>query len=495
MDANWLLFLVAGYFLILLGIGWFTGRKTDEHTVHLGARKTAWYIIGLGMVADALSGVTFISIPGEVGNSGFLYLQVVLGYILGYLFIAEVLIPLYFRAGLTSIYGWLEQRFHLSARRTGAVLFLVSRLIGASARLLLAVAVFQKFFLDQLGIPLWFTVSVMILLMLTYTYRGGIKTLIWTDAFQAIVMIGAMVVTIALVAYQTPVAFQEVLAGGHGAWSGKWVDWVPSSGSFFLKQLFGGALIALTMTGLDQSMMQKSLSCKNPGEAKTNLRYFGFILLIINFLFLMLGAYLYAYAAYQEVPLPEVNGKIQTDLVFPMLAFKVLSPAVMVLFTFGLLAATFSSADSVLTTMTTSFCMDFLQMEKMPWSSARKRRIRGLVLIGLAILVLLTILVLDRLNNASIIQLVLTLAGYTYGPLLGIFGFGMLTRKTANGLWFALAALSGPIFAHILKWFLMTYFNYQTGYELLGINAGFTFLILFSFGRHKQSIGEKANFT
>lgn len=479
MDATLLLSLVAGYFLILLGIGWFTGKKTDEHTFHLGARKTAWYVIGLGMVADSLSGVTFISIPGEVGNTGFLYLQVVVGYILGYLFIAQVLIPLYFKSGLTSIYGWLEQRFHLTARRTGAILFLLSRLIGASARLLLAVAVFQNFFLDQLGVPLWLSVLVMIALMLTYTYRGGIKTLIWTDAFQAVVMIGAMVLTIVLVAYETPMAWQDVLVGGQGAWSGQWIDWEPNSASFFLKQILGGALIALAMTGLDQSMMQKSLSCKNPAEAQTNLRYFGFVLLFINFLFLLLGAFLYAYASYHEVLLPEANGKIQTDLVFPMLAFQVLSPAVMVLFTFGLLAATFSSADSVLTTMTTSFCLDFLQMEKQPWASKKKRRIRGLVLIGLAAMVLLTILILDELNNSSIIQLVLTLAGYTYGPLLGIFAFGMLTQKTAKGTWFVVAAISGPVLAYSLQWFLLKYFNYHTGYELLGINALITFLLLY----------------
>lgn len=490
MSVYGLLGIMALYFLVLLGIGWITGRKNDESGFYLGNRKTAWYLIGIGMVADSLSGVTFISIPGQVGTSGFNYLQVAIGYIIGYLLIAEFLIPLYFKHGLTSIYGWLDTRFDKTARKTGAMLFLVSRLVGASARLFLAVAIFQHFFLEQIGIPMWLMVCVMILLMLIYTFRGGIKTLIWTDAFQALVMLLALVVTVVLLSWGENLSVGVVLRAEAGGWSGVWFNTNPQSHGFFLKQIAGGALIALTMTGLDQSMMQKSLSCKNVGDAKTNLRWFGFIVLIINFLFLFLGAYLYSYAHMNQITLPE-----ETDKVYPYMAFNVLPPLAMVMFTLGLFAATFSSADSVITTMTTSFCLDFLEMDKKNWPSVNKGRIRGMVMVGFALLVLATILILDALNNRAVIDLVLTLAGYTYGPLLGIFAFGMLNHRKVCGLAFPVSAICGPLLSYVFQHYTKTYLGYEVGYELLGINALVTAGILYAASKPSKKLNENVTFT
>jgi len=459
------------YVTILLAIGYFTGKNTKGNAYYLGNRQAPWYLIGMGMIADSLSGVTFISIPGDVGSNGFLYLQVVAGYVLGYLLISRWLIPMYYRLQLTSIYGYLEQRYGGETRKTGAFLFILSRLLGAGARLYLAVLIIQTFFLDAYGIPMALTVGLMIVLMVAYTTRGGIKTLIVTDAFQAGAMLVALLVCIFVLFFQESISFSQAIQAVPDLSKTDWLDMDPKSGKFFLKQFAGGALIALCMTGLDQSMMQKSLSCKNVGDAQKNLEWFGVIVFGVNFLFLAFGAMLYSYAAKKGIEVPQGN----TDLMFPHLAINTLGTVVSMAFVLGLLAATFSSADSVLTTLTTSVCFDFLNFEKKGEPGIALINQRRWVHLSMSVLLLLTILAFHWLNKDAIINTILKLATYTYGPLLGLFLFGMQSkRKILNGRRIPWIALAAPFLSFAIEWLLKTTTGYQAGLELLGINAGLT---------------------
>jgi Na+/proline symporter len=459
------------YVGILLAIGYFTGKNMKGNAYYLGNRQAPWYLIGMGMIADSLSGVTFISIPGDVGKNGFLYLQIVAGYVLGYILISRWLIPMYYRLQLTSIYGYLEQRYGDETRKTGAFLFILSRLLGAGARLYLAVLIIQTFFLDAYGVPMALTVALMILLMVAYTARGGIKTLIITDAFQAGAMLLALVICIFVLFFRESVSLSEALQAVPDISSKDWLDLNPKSDKFFLKQFAGGALIALCMTGLDQSMMQKSLSCKNVGDAQKNLEWFGIIVFGVNLLFLSFGAMLYSYAAANGIDIPQ--GK--TDLMFPHLAINVLGMAVSMAFVLGLLAATFSSADSVLTTLTTSVCFDFLNFEKKEDGGNGLIKQRRIVHLLMSSLLLLTILAFHWLNEDAIINTILKLATYTYGPLLGLFLFGLQSKRLIlNKKFIPVIALASPFLSFAIELFLKHMFSYQAGLELLGINAGLT---------------------
>ncbi|MDA0930745.1 MAG: sodium:solute symporter [Bacteroidetes bacterium] len=468
--AGWLLLgLFIGYFAFLGLIGYVTGKNSSEQTFHQGGRKTAWFIIALGMVADSLSGVTFISIPGNVHAQGFSYMQIVLGYFIGYQIIAAILIPLYFKLNLTSIYEYLYQRFGFMGQKTGSAFFLISRIIGASGRLFLAVSVFQFFFLDAIGVPLEITVIVLMALMYAYTYKGGIKTLIWTDSIQALMMILGLVVTL--------FAIQDALNLSISDWSSmirnSWWITEPNQAHFWGKDILAGAFIALSMTGLDQTMMQKSLACKQVKDAQKNMFWFAFLIAIVNFAFLALGAALSQYLSAKGMQ----NIDLKADYIFPFLAFEYLGPIVMVAFTLGLIAASLSSADSVLTTLTTAFCVDFLDFGKSNTSSPNRQKIRTLVHLGFAFLLWISIMAFDALTNDSLIYVILSLAGYTYGPLLGLFTFGLLIRKLRPIEWTIplIACISVVLtwtFAHVLapQW------NYSAGFELLPLNGCITFL-------------------
>lgn len=478
MSPGLILACIGGYFAFLLGIAWFTGRKAGNAGYFLGNRSSPWYVVAFGLIGDSLSGVTFISVPGVVRTGGFSYLQVVLGYAIGYLVIAHVLLPLYYRMGLTSIYTYLERRLGLAAQRTGSSFFLVSRLLGAAARLYLAAGIVQRFVFDPMAvgswrIPFWLSVTVIIGLILLYTYRGGIKTLVWTDTFQSTFLLLGLVLSVVVI----------VRALGLGPW--EWVtavrtseysrvfvwEWAPANNVW--KEIVGGAFIAICMTGLDQNMMQKNLSCRSLTEAQRNIHWFSVIVVVVNLLFLALGALLYQFAAARAIPLPE-----RTDLVFPTLALQHLGGFASVVFLLGLTAATFSSADSVLTTLTTSFCIDILGMERRPnMTDAVRTRLRHVFHLMFALLLLGAILVFEARANNAVIALVLKIANYTYGPLLGLFAFGILTRRTVRGGWVPVISVCAPILCGVIEAKAPGWWSgYRMGNELLILNGALTFM-------------------
>ncbi len=424
-----LLGVILAYFLALIAISYFTSKKADNNSFFLADRQSPWVLVAIGMIGASLSGVTFISVPGKVGGDGvnqaFSYLQVVFGYLLGYLFIALVLLPLYYRMQLTSIYEYLEERLGWYSYKTGAFYFLISRILGASFRLFVVAIVLQEFVLGPLGLPFFLTVAVTILLIWIYTFRGGIKTIVWTDTLQTVCMISAVILTIFAIGQTLELSISglvDVVKNSPDSqvffFEGGWSD--PNN---FFKQFLSGALITIVMTGLDQDMMQKNLSMPNVRDAQKNMLLFSLILVIANLLFLFLGAVLYLYASNVGLSIPE-----KTDELFPMIALQHLSPAIGIVFLVGLIAAAYSSADSALTALTTSFCIDFLDFGKRDRPEEEARKLRRYVHVGFSVLLLIVINVFNALSNEAIIDQLLKVAGYTYGPLLGLFAFGLLTR-------------------------------------------------------------------
>ena len=460
---------VAVYFAALLGIAAWTSRRADTAGYFLGNRNSPWIAVAFGLIGDSLSGVTYISVPGQVGAAGCVYLQVVLGYVLGYVVIAELLLPLYYRMQLTSIYSYLGERFGVAAQRTGSAFFLLSRLLGAGARLYLAANVFQAFVFDALGIPFALTVSVIIGLILVYTLKGGIKTLVWTDTFQSAFLVLGVVLSIVLISRRMSLdvpGLWHAVADSPLSRVFEWSDW--KSPQFFWKQFLSGAGIAVVMTGLDQNAMQKNLSCRSLAEARKNLYAFTVVMVMVNAAFLALGVLLFRYAESQGVAIPA-----QTDHLFPALALHHLGTAAAVVFVIGLTAATFNSADSVLTTLTTSFCIDFLGFGRSSHRGAEtETRWRRAVHLGFAVLLLGAILSFKRFNSGAVITLVLDLAGYTYGPLLGLFAVGLFSRlrpRAGAVPWVCAAAplVCSGLSAHSAEWFG----GYRFGFELLLLNG------------------------
>jgi SSS family transporter len=488
--------ILLGYFALLMSISWYTTRhSSNENDYFLGSRQSPWYAVAFGMLGDSLSGVTFISVPGAVKDGQFSYLQLVMGYFVGYVVISKLLLPLYYRLGVTSIYSYLGQRFGQWSERTGAFYFLISRTLGAAARLFLAVGVIQLFVFDALGIPFEFSVAIVILLMLIYTFKGGIKTLVWTDVLQSSVLLLGVVLSIYAICHQMN---WTLLQAGHHIVNEAQIqvffwDWQPKS--FFPKQFLGGMFIAIAMTGLDQNMMQKNLSCPNIADAQKNIRWFSVVMVVVNVFFLCLGSLLYAYLQHFQIPMP-VNelGKPVTDHVFPMLALQHFGSFGAAVFILGLTAATFSSADSVLTTLTTSFYVDVLHADQnQRWSDQRKVWIRRGVHVAFAFVLLQVILIFKWLNQHAIIDTVLMIAGLTYGPLLGLFTFGILMKRALRDQLVPLVCLLAPLLTYLLAfaptfaqswpWMYQALVGtdkiwlggYVFGNELLIVNALFTF--------------------
>ena len=464
--------VLASYFIALYVISYLTSRGADSTTFFTGNRESPWYLVAFGMIGASLSGVTFISVPGEVGNTNFAYFQMVLGYLLGYLVIATVLMPLYYRLNLISIYTYLEQRFGFWAYKSGAIFFLLSRTVQASFRLFLVAGVLQLVFFKPLGIP--FTVSVMITIALIwlYTFKGGIKTVVWTDTLQTLFMIVAVVITIILIMDDLNLGLSELPAViGNDPLSAIFVwDWQP--GTNFFKQFFSGAFIAIVMTGLDQDMMQKNLTCRNIGEAQKNMFWFCVILVFVNFMFLSLGVLLYQYAEVQNITLPQ-----RTDDLYPMLAVNELSIFAGVTFLLGITAAAYSSADSALTALTTAFCVDFLGFKK---GEGFKPSTRIQVHLGFSVLLFFVILIFKAINDRSVITAVFAAAGYTYGPLLGLFSFGMLTKWQVKDKWVLPICVVSPIASYIINLNSEALLGgYKFGFEILMLNGAITFLGLF----------------
>ncbi|HYK76709.1 MAG TPA: sodium:solute symporter [Daejeonella sp.] len=433
-----LLSFLIGYFLLLIAVSYFTSRNSsDNSTFFIANRNSKWYLVAFGMIGTALSGVTFISVPGEVGNlagNQFKYFQFVLGNAIGFIIIATILLPLYYRMQLTSIYTYIEQRLGTWSYKTAASIFLLSRTIGSSFRLYLVVIVLQRFIFDSYGVPFWVTVIISLGLIWSYTYKGGLKTIIITDTLQTVFLVSSVILTIYFICsslnLNIPQAFETIKESGYSKIF-FFEDFVTSK-FHISKQLLGGIFVTIAMTGLDQDLMQKNLSCKNIGEAQKNMFTFTAVFVVINLFFLSVGALLYVYAAKNgiEIPVDAHTGKVRTDFLFPEIALNYLSVVPAIVFMLGLTAATFATTDSALTALTTSFCVDFLSFDKKENINAPSVvRTRHLVHIGFSFLMFLVVILFNAVNNASVVSAIFLVASYTYGPLLGLYGFGLFMKK------------------------------------------------------------------
>ncbi len=476
MSPESILIVFLVYTALLFGISIITSRKANNETFFLGNRLSPWFVVAYGMVGASLSGVTFISVPGWVGDTQFTYMMIVLGYVLGYALISTVLLPLYYRLKLTSIYSYLNDRFGFWSYKTGAFYFLLSRIVGASFRMFLVVNVLQVFVFDSWGIPLWATVLIFMVLINLYTFKGGIKTIVWTDTLQTTFMLLAVVMTIVIILQHLDIGlFDMVRKVSASEYSKIWVsDW--QSSKFFLKQFLAGAFITIVMTGLDQDMMQKNLSCRSLKDAQKNVTTLSFVLVFVNFIFLFLGASLFIYASQMNISLPELS-----DELFPKIALNFLGPVAGVVFIIGLISAAYSSADSALTALTTSFSIDFLGLDKRNDIPEKKKiRIRYFVHFCIALVLITVILIFNAINDKAVIAKLFQFAGYTYGPLLGLYAFGLFTRFNVRDKWVPIIAILAPVITYLIEINSEKIIpGYKIGFELLIINGLVTFFGLF----------------
>ncbi|MEM7104076.1 MAG: sodium:solute symporter [Bacteroidota bacterium] len=500
LSPTVILLIIAGYFALLMVVSWFTGRNANNENFFLAGRKAPWYLVAFGMIGASLSGVTFISVPGWVESTQFSYMQMVFGYLLGYLFIGLVLMPVYYKLNLTSIYTYLEQRFGQVSYKTGAAFFLLSRTIGASFRLYLVAIVLQQFVMGPFGIPFWLTVLTTIILIWIYTYRGGINTIVWTDTLQTLCMLTAVILTVIAIGNELNHPGGIFAAVSESDYSrifffeGGW----GNSENFF-KKFLAGASIAIVMTGLDQDMMQKNLACRNIKDAQKNMFWFSIVLVFANLLFLGLGALLYIYLNQNGIEMPTriVNGeaKVASDLLYPTIAMEHLSPAIGIVFILGLIAAAYSSADSALTALTTSFCVDFLGFEKKGQTtdvdeneevldtpdkvntSDENRRTRFIVHISFSALLFFVILVFWYINDQSVISELFKVAGYTYGPLLGLYFFGFFTKRNIKDRFALIVCVLAPVLTYIINMNSEAWlWGYKFDFEHLILNGLLTFI-------------------
>jgi Na+/proline symporter len=470
------------YFGVLITISWYTSKGADTNTFFTANRQSPWYLVAFGMIGASLSGVTFISVPGQVGKTGLGYFQIVLGYLVGYWAIMYILMPLYYRLNVVSIYTYLEQRFGTWAYKTGAFFFLVSRSVGSALRLFIAATVLQLFLFDAWHVPFIVTVATTIVLIWVYTFKGGIKTIVYTDTFQTFFLIAAVIVAVWQISSQLDLSTADLFSIlSESEYSKMFYLDDPNSTLWFPKQFIGGAFIALTMTGMDQEIMQKNLTCKNVGEAQKNMFWFSLTLVVVNLLFLFLGALLYIYSTAKGIPLPA-----SSDDLFPLLARDHLGLVAGVFFLLGIIASSYASADSALAGLTTSFCIDFLNFRSKP--EGVKRRQKFYVHLSFSFLFLIIIVVFREINERSVIDAVLQIAGYTYGPLLGLFAFGLTNKRSVNGP--AVPAIA--VVAPLICWFVASntpqWFNgYKIGIEVLLLNGLLVYAGLYLFSSSKKS--------
>jgi Na+/proline symporter len=431
--------------------------------------------VAFGMIGTSLSGVTFVSVPGAVGKDGFHYLQITIGYLIGYFTIAYVLLPIYYKMNLTSIYNYLEQRLGFGAYKTGASFFILSRTLGATARLYLVVKILQVFILDNLHVPFWATTVVILAMILLYTYEGGVKTIVYTDTLQTSGMLLGLIICSIYILSNLHLSVGDALVAMQAKGIATVFNPDVNAKSFFLKQIIGGAFITLTMTGLDQEMMQKNISVKNLKDAQKNMITIGFTMLFVISLFLFLGGLLHLYAA-------QLNVTAVGDDLFPTLALQHMPPYLSIIFILALISALFPSADGAITALTSSFCIDIVGMQRnTQWDEAKKKKIRQRIHLGFAFLFLIIVLVFKWIDNKSIIDLLLKIASYTYGPLLGLFAFGILTKRSIKDNWAFLPCFIAPLLCLLLD-YLQPYFfgsaptSFRIGQELLIINGLFTFI-------------------
>jgi SSS family transporter len=458
-------------------VSFFTSRNVNNAGFFLGNKKSPWYIVAIGMLGSSISGVTFISVPGWVQTTQMTYLQMVLGFVAGYVVIAHVLLPLYYRLNLTSIYTYLDLRFGRFSYKTGASFFLLSRSIGSAARLYVVANVLQIVIFNQLNIPFWVTVIVTILLIWLYTFKGGIKTIIWTDTLQTIFLFTALIATIIIVARELGLDFSGIVSTINNSEMSKvfeFKDW--RSSQHFLKQFLSGAFITIVMTGLDQDVMQKNLSCRNIKEAKRNMLTYGVAFLPANLLFLSLGILLMTFV--NSIGIPADSELIAGDNLYPYVATTQLGPVVLILFLIGLMASAYSSADSALAALTTSFTVDIIGIKNKTEQQIKKTR--TWVHLAISFLMAIMIIVFNLVNEKSIINAIYAIAGYTYGPLLGLYAFGLFTKYKVRDKIVPIIAILSPILCYLISYLLKKYADYNTGYELLLLNGFITFMGLWA---------------
>jgi SSS family transporter len=492
MSKEIIISVLVIYFLILIGISFFTSRNADTNTFFTGDKQSPWYLVAFGMIGASLSGVTFISVPGKVINDSFFYFQVVLGYVLGYVVVAQILMPIYYRLNVTSIYQYLEQRFGKVSYKTGASFFILSRTLGSAIRLYMATIVLQLFLFDSLGVDYWVTAIITIALIWVYTFKGGIKTIVYTDTFQTFFLVSSVIVCTVVIAQALNVDFSGLFAkitatktNSGNSMSKIFQFGDPLAKNYFWKHFFGGMFLTIAMTGLDQDLMQKNLTCKNIGEAKKNMLSFTAVLVFTNFLFLVLGGAMYVFAANKGISLP-----IKTDYVFPQLALNEFGTIAGIFFLLGITASSYASADSALAALTTGFCIDFLNFEKR--EEKERKKLKLFVHFGFSVLFLIIILLtkwyVDTHPKADIITIILTVAGYTYGPLLGLFSFGILTNRSLNSLLVPIICIFVPFLCYFLDKNSVNWLNgYNFGFEILILNGFLTFGFFYIFSK-KQAI-------
>ncbi|MDA3780994.1 MAG: sodium:solute symporter [Bacteroidales bacterium] len=475
MQAITIIYIIVGYFLLLIAISYFTSRNADNASFFLGNKKSPWYIVAFGMISASLSGVTFISVPGWVIDSNFSYMQMVMGYLIGYFVIANVLMPMYYRLNLTSIYTYLDNRFGYYSYKSGALFFLLSRIIGAAFRLFLVANVLQITVFNTLNIPFELTVIITIILIWLYTFKGGIKTIIWTDSLQTLFMLIAVGVTIYLISKDLNLDFKGLVnTVSESKYSKMFFFESINHPYYFFKQFFAGAFIAIVMTGLDQDMMQKNLSCRNIKEAKKNMYWFSIMLVPVNLIFMSLGVLLIVFSQKHGIPIPE-----RSDDLFPLIAMQGYLPsAVSFFFIIGLVAAAYSSADSALTSLTTSFTVDILNTNNL--NEKKLKLVRKKVHVAISAVLVVVILIFNSINNESVISAIFRVAGYTYGPLLGLYSFGLLTSRKVIDKFVPYIVIVSPLLCIAINYFSVALFNgYKFGFELLILNGLITFLGLF----------------
>jgi SSS family transporter len=440
MSASLLFSFVIGYFILLLIVAWYTSRNANNDSFFIGNRSSNWMLVAFGMIGTSLSGVTFVSVPGTVGTGGFQYFQVVLGYFIGYMVIAFVLLPLYYKMNLTSIYDYLHTRFGMVSYKTGATFFILSRTLGATARMYLVVNILQLFILDSMGIPFWATALVILLLILLYTFEGGVKTIVYTDTLQTSCMLIGLIVCIIAIMSKLDLNLSTSIAAMSERNMSRLFNTDYNASGFFLKQILGGAFITIAMTGLDQEMMQKNISVRTLKDSQKNVITLSVILLVVNFLFLLMGGLLYLYADAMQL-------SAKGDDIFPFIALgNYLSVGIGVVFIIGLISALFPSADGALTALTSSFCLDIIGLKrKQGLNEKAAKKIRLTVHLCLSVVFFICVMIFKWIDDKSIIDVILKVAGYTYGPLLGLFAFGILTKRTLNDRYAWIVCIIAPL--------------------------------------------------
>ena len=478
LSSLHILSVVLVYFSVLILISYLTTRKTSAQTFFNADKSSPWLLVAIGMIGASLSGATFISLPGVVGagktNMAFSYMQMVFGFLLGYFIIATVLMPIYYKYKLVTIYGYLERRFGVNSYKTGALFFILSRIIGASFRIYLVAMVLHLFITGPMDISFAVVVGMILLMILLYTYQGGIKTIVWTDTLQTVCMLLAVVLTLGYILSNLGIAWGDIATQieSHGYSKMFFIKDGWADPNNFFKQFISGALMALVMTGLDQDMMQKNLTCRNLKDAQKNVFVFSGILIFANLLFLAMGALLYIYATTKGIEIPT-----KTDQLYPIIALKHMSPFIGIVFLIGLIAAAFSSADSALTSLTTSFCVDFLDFEKSKNPQENKNKTRNIVHITFAVILFIVVVIFNSLDDTAIINKLFTWSGYTYGPILGLFAFAILTTRKINDKYVIPIAIASPIISFVINNNADSLLSgFQFGFLIVALNGLITFI-------------------